>query len=121
MEFLGDVELDRDSCDLDWRDIGEGQEVRPAQPVELDAGRRVKADIEQELVEHPAGQLGTDVISHRRTLRRAIQGARTFDGKAEEVVKVECLCRQQVGRRRVLVAGGRESTSFVVRARSPKR
>ncbi len=108
MELLGDVDLDRDGWDLDRRDLGEGQEVGPAQPVELDAGWWVEADIEEELVEHATGQLGPHVIAHRGALRQAIEGGRALDGEAEEVTEVDRLRRQEVGCRRGLVAGGGE-------------
>ncbi len=108
MELLGHVDLDRDGWDLDRRDLGEDQEVGPAQPVELDAGGWVEADVEQELVEHPTGQLGPHVVAHRGAVGEAIEGARALGSEAEEVTEVDRLRRQQVGCRRGLVAGGGE-------------
>jgi len=68
MDLLGHVELDREGGDLDRRNLGEGQPVGAAQPVELDAARQVEANVEEERIEHPAGQLCSHVIANRRTL-----------------------------------------------------
>jgi hypothetical protein len=88
MELLGHVEFDRQGWHLDRRDIGEGEEGRPAQAFKPDADGRVEADVEHKLIEHATGQLRPHVIPNRGALDEPIEHAGALDGKVEEIAQV---------------------------------